>query len=320
MKLQTNPPNDFRLYCYLSEVSILIGIVILNYNTSNETVKCVESVKNFCDDYNIYIVDNNSLDNSYEFLSEYYKNNKNIKILYSKINGGYASGNNIGIEACIEDNIEYAIISNSDIIFTENSIEKLCDYIKNYSNTVVIGPQLMDSKMNVMSLPFTAHQTLLQYMRLKHNYNVLLSIEEANKYQKVYMVSGACFIINIQLFKNMGGFDEGTFLYNEEGIISMQAKIKKYDIFYAPEAKIIHNHGTSTGRSNLFVEGEILKSGIYYWKKYEHKSDLTILLLFIFVSLRTFIKMVTNRVSCSNFYDYLRNIFSELFKILKTKY
>lgn len=44
--------------------SLKTGIVILNYNTSEETKKCVYSIRKFEKQYTIYIVDNCSSDHS----------------------------------------------------------------------------------------------------------------------------------------------------------------------------------------------------------------------------------------------------------------
>ena len=53
----------------------MIGIVILNYLTYNETIKCVDSIKKTgYRDKKIVIVDNASQNDSFKFLYDTYKN------------------------------------------------------------------------------------------------------------------------------------------------------------------------------------------------------------------------------------------------------
>lgn len=70
-----------------------VGIVIVNYNDSETTIKLLEMIKEYKILESIVVVDNNSTDNSYELLKKY-ENNK-IKVVNSKINKGYGYGNNI---------------------------------------------------------------------------------------------------------------------------------------------------------------------------------------------------------------------------------
>lgn len=113
------------------EENVLIGIVILNYNTYNKTIECVNSILDtYVEKKVIYIVDNNSPNNSYEKLTQNYRGIDYIKVIKSVENGGYAKGNNIGLKACLIDECKYVIVSNNDIIFCNNSIRTLFDFIK----------------------------------------------------------------------------------------------------------------------------------------------------------------------------------------------
>ena len=81
-----------------------LGIVILNYNNCNVTIDCVKNIVDVCKmDYNIYIVDNKSNDDSYNVLSNMYENSKTIKVIDSGTNGGFSYGNNVGFKAAIDD-------------------------------------------------------------------------------------------------------------------------------------------------------------------------------------------------------------------------
>ena len=90
-------------------------LIILNYNSANDTLRCLEILRSFNMNFQIIVVDNNSTDNSKELL-------KNIEdpqttFLISDENRGYGAGNNIGIHFA-ENNFSSNIIGiiNPEII------------------------------------------------------------------------------------------------------------------------------------------------------------------------------------------------------------
>ena len=73
----------------------LISIIILNYNSGELLLDCVESVfsSNY-QNFEVIVVDNASTDNSHKICK---KNFKKIKLIENVENLGYCEGNNIGI-------------------------------------------------------------------------------------------------------------------------------------------------------------------------------------------------------------------------------
>ena len=72
------------------------GIVILNYNDSENTMLMLDDIKNYKILSAIIVVDNHSTDDSFKKLKKY--ENSKIKIIEAPENKGYAAGNNFGIK------------------------------------------------------------------------------------------------------------------------------------------------------------------------------------------------------------------------------
>lgn len=106
----------------------MLGIIILNYKSWNLVIDCINSIKDNCklQHYHIYIVDNGSENESLEKLYEIYGNNHKCTIIDAKINRGFAYGNNLGAKRAIDDGCSKLLITNSDIIFLDDAIDKLC--------------------------------------------------------------------------------------------------------------------------------------------------------------------------------------------------
>ena len=73
----------------------MLNIILVNYNSSNDTINCCESIINNIGDkkYKIHIYDNNSMEDEVKILNNYLKN-KNIDYYFSNINTGFAYANN----------------------------------------------------------------------------------------------------------------------------------------------------------------------------------------------------------------------------------
>ena len=100
------------------------GIVILNYNDYENTIKMIRQIENYKCLSKIVIVDNHSSDESVEKIKPL--TSKRIVLLESKDNKGYASGNNLGLKYLEkETECELAIISNPDVEVEESVIEEL---------------------------------------------------------------------------------------------------------------------------------------------------------------------------------------------------
>lgn len=303
----------------------MLGIVILNFMTYKETIKCIDSIlKNSSDDIKIYVVENNSPNESYEVLVRRYKDCSQVQILKSPNNGGYAKGNNIGITESIKDGCEYSIITNNDVEFLNNSMNTMYEFIKANNNIVIVGPQILDEKYKIQNSVSISKVSLLEFIRL-HESTTSKQIKQKildnkiNEPQKVYNVSGCCFIINNYLFKKIGAFDEETFLYNEENILGIQSETQNLFTYYLPSAKVIHKHGETTGKQSMFVNREFLVSSFYYWKKYRRSNKLTLVLLWIYFTFRWAIKSIYSKDLRSGWRDYFIRTISGLKNELRRK-
>ena len=293
----------------------MIGIIILNYNTWETTIECVTSIQETNVIKNrIYIVDNNSLNNSYESLCNAYSQHNDVEIIKSTENGGFAKGNNIGIREAMKAGCDYIVVVNNDVIFKKNSINEMLLALKNNENAVIVGPKIISPEGITQKSITNQKQSVLEYIGInslissKDNKNNFDSLE-INNVEKVYSVSGCCLMINAPKFIEMWAFDENTFLYNEENIYSYQANSNKLDILYIPTAVVIHNHGTTTGKMNLFICTEFIKSGMYYWTKYRKKKFQLLFFIWLIYTSKYAVKSIYMKDMRKGWENYLKETF-----------
>ena len=90
-----------------------LSFVIINYNYSDTTMRLIDNIKDYKVLKEIVIVDNNSTDDSVKKLEKV--TNKKITLLVNSENKGYSGGMNLGAKYLLEKYKDINIIfSNSD--------------------------------------------------------------------------------------------------------------------------------------------------------------------------------------------------------------
>ena len=115
-----------------------IAIVILNWNGLNHLKKFLPSVVKHSDKHNIYVIDNNSSDNSVKYLN---KNYPKIKLIINSKNYGYAKGYNLGLKEIKE---EVYCLLNNDVQVTEGWLTPIIEEFDNNKSVVIAQPKILD--------------------------------------------------------------------------------------------------------------------------------------------------------------------------------
>src|SRR3989344_304337 len=108
-----------------------IGIILVNYKeyARRFLAECRDSLRaqNYQKELiRVYIVDNASSDESFNYLKKNYPEAKVI----ARPDGNYAAANNAGIKAAIEDGCEYFVIANMDTKFDPDWLVELAKAIE----------------------------------------------------------------------------------------------------------------------------------------------------------------------------------------------
>src|SRR5690348_6620488 len=102
----------------MAERSIKLAVVIINYRTPDLVTQCLASLQEQLADVDarVIVVDNLSQDDSVAKLRDWlaaHDSRNIVGLIESGVNGGFSSGNNLGIRAVDAD---YYLLLNSDTI------------------------------------------------------------------------------------------------------------------------------------------------------------------------------------------------------------
>lgn len=264
------------------------GFVIVNYNDYDTTKAIVQNISNYSIIDEIVVIDNCSTDNSYSQLLTL--QNKKVSIIQSKKNKGYAAGMNNGAKYLIKKYKHCNIIfSNADIVInSEEDIRSLINSLESDDTYGIVAPvikekeglnrgwkiptPLCDSLLNIVYIHRFLRPKLLYYN--EEYYNGIVQVDA---------VSGCFFCMKSDVLKKANYFDENTFLYYEENIISKKLYSLNYKIMINSNISVFHNHSVTIDKNiHSINKFKILKqSQIYFHKNYNNANLLKILLLHI---------------------------------------
>lgn len=240
-----------------------VAIITVTYNTHPDTIKLLKSLERIEKQniqLQIIIVDNGS-DPKFKLEKSSSKSSwsKNIKIIRSEINMGFAGGYNIGIKEALLQNNDYILIINNDTRVYSDMLKNL---LKTMDSDPAIGisiPKIYFAKGHEF------HKTrykpselgkVIWYAGGFTDWDNVKSIHRGvdevdhgqyDKTEPVEFATGCCMLFKREVLEKAGLFNEKYFLYYEDADLSERVKKAGYKIYYVPPAILIHANAASSG-------------------------------------------------------------------------
>ncbi len=223
----------------------LIISVTLNWNTKSDTAECIRSIQ--CINYtNIrsIIVDNGSSDGSVEFLRKQFGNS--IEIIENEKNMGYSVGFNIGMKQAMENDPDYILIHNSDIIFKEDTVIELLKLAETDDRIGFVGAKILyhDNPNMIQSIGRNSDPDLLVGEGIGHDEVDVGQYDDAREFD---FIDDPVMLVNAQVIKEVGPYDPTFFLMYEINDWCLRVRRNGFRIMYAPKARILHKGSLSSG-------------------------------------------------------------------------
>ena len=264
----------------------MIDVLILNYNDAETTVSSVNRLKEYAAVRKILVVDNKSTNDSLSVFHEEFDGNGKIEVISAERNGGYGSGNNLGIRYLYEKcGAEYILLANPDTIIEEDVLIRLEAFLKAHPDYALAAPFMCNprgekqynSAFRIRSCFLYAMSFEMVFSKLfKPNFYKGLEASE-EEFLTVDGLSGSLFLMDAKAMYEHGMFDENVFLYAEEIILSMRLRAAGKKLALLPRLTFIHNHSVSiskTFKSEVKKQSLCLTSQKYVVKTYYRANPL----------------------------------------------
>ncbi len=274
-----------------------LSVIILNYNVKYFLQKCIQSVQDAITniDAEIIVVDNASSDDSCKMVKQ---NFPNVILLESKKNLGFPKGNNRGVAMAKG---EYTCILNPDTVVAEDTFIKALAFADAQKDCGIVGVKLIDGTGNFLPeskrgiptpwVAFTRFSGLYKLAPKLFGKYYASHLKE-NENGEVSILVGAFMLLKKSIYKEVGGFDEGAFMYADDIDLSYAVKEYGYKNYYFSDTTIIHYKGESTNKDQktLHHSREAMK---FFYKKHFKTNFLFDLFLRVgikFFSLTKFLR------------------------------
>lgn len=223
-------------------------IIILNYNDCERVEKLVKTIEGYNSLEHILIVDNCSIDGSFNRLKKLASDK--VHVIETNRNGGYATGNNYGVKYAKEKwNIDTLYFANPDVLFDEDVILNIEENLWQ-SDKYGVATVLVKEGYNAWELPgyWGTVRMLFLFLFMIHKKKMKRELIEKRGIHEVGVTEGSFFAIKSSVFDEVGGFDERTFLYLEENILAYRLRQHGYKEIISADEYYIHEHSQSISK------------------------------------------------------------------------
>jgi GT2 family glycosyltransferase len=246
-----------------------LSIIILNYNSFQLTSDCIRSVLAHVSglDAEVILVDNDSTEcDPGKFLELF----PSVTLVRSGRNGGFAFGNNKGIEVAKG---EFILLLNSDTIIPEDSFSPSIDYFRKHPDTGVLGCRMTypDGTIQYTARRFRSISwellDLFRFIPFLMNYEKR-SVRMLGKYfhhdrnMDCDWLNGAFFMFRKTILSELPGgkLDERFFMYGEDQLWCEQIiKLGYVNRFFAGTTIIHINSGSTAIDKQLALRKTMMK-------------------------------------------------------------
>ena len=241
-----------------------VAVIVLNWNGWPDSLACLASLSPSVEHglARIVLVDNASTDESALRIREWFRT-KNLEFLemleqemhgttgptavppyvlvHSRRNGGYAAGNNLGIEFALRlAETDFIFVLNNDATVAPDCINRWVRWAERHPVSGIIGSTIVED-----------------HGRLRiaggSNYNLLLTttrparVIDGTRESHVDYVAGAAQFIRADALRRVGLLSEEYFLFFEELDLARRITKSGFEITWCPESIVHHHGGRATG-------------------------------------------------------------------------
>ncbi len=266
-----------------------LSVIVVSWNVRDLLRRCLQSILAAVDGsapprtLEILVVDNASADGSAAMVQAEFPT---VRLIANDRNRGFTAANNQGLAA---SQGRYLLLLNPDAELLDGALAEMVGCMEAHPEAGVLGPQLLYPDGSVQSsrrrFPTVAtalvESTVIQEWwrdnRVLRRYYMLDPPPPPGEPQPVDWLVGACLLVRRAAYEQVGGLDEGFFMYSEELDWCRRIKGAGWQVLYLPTARVIHHEGKSSEQVVPARHIHFQSSKVRYFRK--HHGRLTAELL-----------------------------------------
>jgi N-acetylglucosaminyl-diphospho-decaprenol L-rhamnosyltransferase len=252
-----------------------LSAVIVNFRTPALVINCVKSIVDLriCRPSEIYIVDNFSNDGSSDILQAQLPDCQHITM---RENRGYSAGVNAGVR---ETKTDFVLCLNPDTYFVDNTMSELGRMFSADERLALIGLDLryptgerqFSARRKYSVIDIIVRRSFLNKASVAKKINdrhLMVEAWSADAFDADWVL-GTGFVVRRTAFNDVGGMDEGYFLYMEDVDLCQSLRDKQWRVQATSMVKLVHDHQRASAQSLFGWSSRThLKSLWRYYRKH----------------------------------------------------
>jgi GT2 family glycosyltransferase len=217
--------------------------VLVNWNGGERMRSCIKALgaNGTRRPDHIVLVDNASTDGVAQDLVEA----PSLTVIRNETNRGFAAAANQGIAVAAQMDAEFVFLMNDDASLRDETLEELLAAADRHPNGALFGGRILDGPGERIWCAGVA-------VGLYANIQKLIGHGELDQGQliverEVDAMTGCGMLIRSSALLDVGGFDEGFFVYVEDIDLSLRMREAGREVWYVPTAVMTHDASQSTG-------------------------------------------------------------------------
>jgi len=246
-------------------------VVVVSYRSARTLRGCVEPLSAL-PGVRVTVVDNASPDDSLEVIADL-----PVDAVRAERNGGFSYGCNLGAR---RGDAPFILFLNPDARMEAGTLEKLVAVLRDDPGAGLVAPRIVDDEdQRLWSLRRFPRQSstfglaLFAHRLWPHSRWSDELVRDPHAYERPgtpEWVSGACMLVRRSVFEQLGGFDEGFFLYCEDTDLCRRIWDSGHTVRFEPAAEILHVEGSSSGAGE--TQPILAQSRVRYARKHMSRS------------------------------------------------
>ena len=256
-----------------------IAVIVVNWNAREDLRACLDSLyrdpQPQCD-FSVWVVDNCSSDGSAEMVAGSFPQ---AHLIRNMVNSGFAHANNQAIAEAAEQSYRYFFLLNSDAaIQSPEMLDSIVAFGDANKQVGIFGTKVLNPdgtiQFSCRRFPTLAagvfRNTVVGRFFPKNKYaaSYLMADVDHSKPRQVGWVSGCSMVIRASLVKRIGMLDERFFMYCEDVDLCRRATDAGDEVWYSPDAVVVHKIGASSDKNAEKMIWEFHRSWELYVRKH----------------------------------------------------
>jgi N-acetylglucosaminyl-diphospho-decaprenol L-rhamnosyltransferase len=231
-----------------------LGLVVVSYRSSDELQNFLSSLSHSSVvPGEIVVVDNSPEQSEIPAITGLPR----VSVIHRADNPGYGAAANIGV-ARLSESCEWVVVCNPDIVVGPDTLRAIIGEAQSRAKAGSLGPAITNEDGSLYP-----SARALPSLGVGIGHALLGIVWPSNPWTRAYRgdyrsnstrvsgwLSGSFLLLNRKAFQDVGGFDEGYFMFFEDVDLGARLGQAGYENVYVPTAQATHLGGRSTKKNH----------------------------------------------------------------------